>query len=122
MELLTIVIRKNEASGSKTLGSTLAHASDVIAASLRSHRDVAIVVDASSPAGTWTCGLQTAANASRTQAAGARETAHDEARYESTVGGVPDPCGMLLRPGSEGRGSFERLAPTLSVARIAKHC
>src|ERR1035438_3342922 len=31
---LTIVIRKHEASWSRTLGSTLAHASDVVAASL----------------------------------------------------------------------------------------
>ena len=41
---LTIVIRKHEASWSRTLGSTLAHASDVVAASLPTYRDVAVAV------------------------------------------------------------------------------
>ena len=40
----TIVIRKHELSWSRTLGSTLAHASDVIAASLPTYRDVAVAV------------------------------------------------------------------------------
>src|ERR1019366_6246612 len=41
---LTIVIRKHEASWSRTLGSTLAHASDVVEASLPTYRDVAVAV------------------------------------------------------------------------------
>jgi len=44
MGLLTIVIRKHEASWSKTLGSTLAYAADVVAGSLPSHTDVVVTV------------------------------------------------------------------------------
>jgi hypothetical protein len=44
MGLLTIVIRKHEANWSKTLGSTLAHAADVVAASLPPYPDVAVAV------------------------------------------------------------------------------
>jgi len=44
MGLLTIVIRKHEASWSRTLGSTLAHAADVVAASLPPYPEVAVAV------------------------------------------------------------------------------
>jgi hypothetical protein len=44
MGLLTIVIRKHEATWSRTLGSTLAYAADVVAASLPPYQDVAVAV------------------------------------------------------------------------------
>jgi hypothetical protein len=44
MGLLTIVVRKHEANWSRTLGSTLAHAADVVAASLPQYLDVAVAV------------------------------------------------------------------------------
>jgi hypothetical protein len=57
MGLLTIVIRKHEASWSKTLGSTLAHAADSVAASLPSYPDVAIAVRRSFGSGDVDLGL-----------------------------------------------------------------
>jgi hypothetical protein len=57
MGLLTIVIRKHEASWSKTLGTTLAHAADVIAASLPSYPDVAVAVRRNFASGDLDLGL-----------------------------------------------------------------
>lgn len=44
MGLLTILIRKHEASWSKTLGSTLAHAADIVAISLQPYPNIAVAV------------------------------------------------------------------------------